>query len=133
MSKNEVHHNIPISLWGEDIAENKFPVPREKHRPQIHDLQDIPYSHIRRFKEKTNWILVPTDYVIDWRVNLWQEYFSNAQHFIFEQKNSLAKQIARYNGKIENKEAVKTNQSFDDLVLQLWEKQKFLIKMILNK
>ena len=128
----ENHHNIPISLYWEDIQENKFKVPKDQHRPEIHDIQDIAYKKIRRYKERTNWILIPTDIVIDWRIDLWREYFSKAQNFIFEQKNSLAKQVARYNYKIWSKEIIKVNQSFDDLVIQLWEKQKYLIKLILQ-
>jgi len=132
--KKENHHVIPFSLYWIDNEYNNniINILKEDHK-KIHEWQNIKYHHIREYKKKTNWILVPNDYVIDWRVDLRRRYFSNVSTCIFEQKNSLAQQINRYNLEIWSREIVESNQSFEDLVLQIWEKQKEIIKIIINK
>lgn len=53
----ERHHNIPISLEWNDIQENIIPLPKHEHR-QLHEILNIPFHAVRKFREKTNHKLV---------------------------------------------------------------------------
>ncbi len=68
------HHIIPISLWGEHIKKNKLKIIDVEHRT-LHYTQNFDYWIIRRYKEKTNWLLVPNDVSLALKKELRKKFF----------------------------------------------------------
>lgn len=64
MENTERHHCIPISLLGPDIVENLISVTIEEHKV-IHKTLNIPYNLIRRFRKKTNHLVLdPNEFFV---------------------------------------------------------------------
>ena len=57
----EKHHPIPICLFWPNTPENKLELPAKIHT-ELHKIQNIPPKIIRKFKERTNHILLTWDY-----------------------------------------------------------------------
>ena len=74
-----VHHVLPISLEWPDIVENKIRLDEKQHLI-IHKEQDISSRKIREYRELTNHILVPTNFVLEERLKLWKCYFAGAKN-----------------------------------------------------
>ena len=88
------HHIIPVALWGDDYSDNKISLERKEHE-ELHNTQNIPYTKIREYRRKTNHILLPNDYILDKRLDLWNHYFDKPVIEVKRQKESLNKQVAR--------------------------------------
>ena len=73
----EKHHVIPISIWWNHTDSNKIDISNSSHK-ELHNRQNIPYNFIRKYRERTNHILVPNDYTLDMKWELYQRYFENA-------------------------------------------------------
>lgn len=127
--KTEVHHTIPISMEWENIAENKIKMTSEKHN-QLHKSQNIDYRELRKYREKTNGILVPNDFAFAMKRDLRKSFFENVVVAVDEQLWSLNQQAKRY-GKINNV-VVENENSFDLAVELLIEQQKIVVKNILE-
>jgi hypothetical protein len=70
----ENHHNIPLSLLGEHKQDNIIRLNSQEHA-KLHQTQNIPYDLLRNFRKKVNHILVPNNYVLDFKEDLRLHYF----------------------------------------------------------
>lgn len=120
------HHNIPISMGGPDIPENIFWISRGDHE-QLHANQKVPYSKIRRYREKTNHIIIPNNHCLDAETDLLLLYFGNATTYLQEQKKSLKKVILYYQK--QTRHTVKcNNDDFKSLLKALNKVKLYIIK-----
>jgi hypothetical protein len=72
--KFERHHIVPLSLFGEDKKENILCLKASDHQ-ELHNNQNIDSSIIRTFRKRVNHILIPNDYVLNLKKDLWHSYF----------------------------------------------------------
>lgn len=86
--KTNIHHNIPIALFGEDIPENKVAIDTKLH-DKIHGTQNLSQNKLRKTRMEVNSILVPNDRFWDIRREIWGEYFEPANTLVNTQKNKL--------------------------------------------
>lgn len=91
----EVHHIIPISLEWEHSQKNKVPINKDEHK-LIHNTLNIPYGIIRRYREKTNWILIPNKYSLWEKLDLWNIYFSNISALPPSLRNLQIKKLRQF-------------------------------------
>ena len=125
----ENHHNIPLSLLGEHNQDNIIRLDSEEHK-KLHKTQNIPFHLLRTFRKKVNHILVPNDYVLDFKEDLWLHYFDWAVVRKEEQNESLNNQIKRYC--TINKEQYYFNEDLLESVCTLIDQQRVLIYNILK-
>lgn len=82
-------------MVGEHTNDNRVEISKKTHK-RIHETQDVKYSVIRGFRERTNHILVPNDYYWGEYQTMTGEYFRKAHKLPKElsvmQINSLLKQ-----------------------------------------
>ena len=43
----------------------------------LHEVQNVPMNIVRRYREKTNHLLVPDDFVLEEKEKLWKKFFYN--------------------------------------------------------
>ena len=75
--KTSIHHIIPISMQWEDIKENTIEIATTLHK-ELHNTQNVVYWVCRKFKKKTNHILIPDDTYFKYKEDLLQKYFEKA-------------------------------------------------------
>ena len=120
--------SVPISMSWPDTKENKIIITKENH-DLLHIQQNVPYKVLRRYREKTNHNLIPTDYDLDLKRDLYLRFFENAQVEVKKQVDSILLQVERYNHHNYWKEYHKL--TINDAILALIEEQKLYIhKMI---
>lgn len=89
------HHTIPISMNWEHCDNNIIQLSESNHT-RLHNTQDVPYRVLRKFRERTNWLLVPNDYYWGEYHDLMSKFFSNANELPKDvsvaQINSLLRQ-----------------------------------------
>lgn len=130
--KTNIHHNIPISISWEDVAENKIILDTQVHE-QIHKEQNIPKHKIREYRMRINGILVPDDTFFQLRNDIWKQYFENPCTESDKQKGSLIKQINRYYRLIESTCRQSHNGSYNDIIDELIDIQKSYIQIKIKK
>jgi fido (protein-threonine AMPylation protein) len=127
----ERHHVIPLSLFWPDIKENIIELNRNDHTI-LHRNQNIDSNIIRTFRRKVNDILVPNNYFLELKKELWEDYFEWAKTFKEEQKNSIFKQGERLRRPLRiekiNKDSI---LNINDSIEYLIEMQKACINNIL--
>ncbi len=124
------HHTIPISMLGIDSQENIIRIDAQDHE-QLHREQNLPYNVIRRFREKTNWILVPNDYLFDMKKDLYLQYFWDAKTEVGKQEYSLGRQVLKYKAVNNDSDRV-LESNLLGLVEQLVESQREFVGRILR-
>jgi len=81
-----IHHMIPLSLAGVDWEENKMELTFEQH-VELHQLLDINYRQIRRYRKRTNhFIWQPSQALIDETIHVHKKFFSNFTQLPIEVK-----------------------------------------------
>jgi hypothetical protein len=120
-----IHHVIPVSICWENDECNKIKIWYDTHK-ELHVTQDISYNIIRRFREKTNHILIPNDYVLDSKEEVWQRYFERPTVEQYLQLRSLNYTAKKYNTSHKNSE------NFNEVVNNIITYQKIIIKQILS-
>jgi len=125
----QCHHVIPISLFWPNIPENKIYIDNKDHR-QLHMEQDVNYNVLRDIRNKTNHILVPNQYVMDCRKDLYLQFFSNARTCVKKQIKSIIRQVVLYN---DDKEINYHDIKITDAVEELIKSQILYIKNIIWK
>lgn len=79
----EMHHVIPVSLYGWDVKANLVLMKKAKHT-QVHKTLNMPYKRIRTFRKKHNHkFKMDVDFVIDLR-KLHLVYFKNLPNLPYE-------------------------------------------------
>lgn len=71
----EEHHIIPISIQGPNWKENVITLSREDHK-YLHDIMDIPYGWLRRFRKRTNHLVYMDAYYVSQVVQIQKLYFA---------------------------------------------------------
>lgn len=127
---NNAHHTIPISIEWENIQENIMVLPDREHR-ELHNTQNIPYRILRNYRERVNGLLLPTNYLLLAKEELWNRYFEKATIKVPEQKQSIFNQTKRY--WMINNEEIEENVSFEWLIWDLIKQQKRYILNCLKK
>ena len=92
---NQRHHTIPISLQWPDTKENIITIWQQQHT-ELHHTQDISYKILREYRQKTNEILIPTDYSLQLKGDLWKEFFNWMKVLKMHQCNSVFEQLKLY-------------------------------------
>jgi hypothetical protein len=70
-------------------------LPDREHR-ELHNTQNIPYRILRNYRERVNGLLLPTNYLLLAKEELWNRYFEKATIKVPEQKQSIFNQTKRY-------------------------------------
>lgn len=124
--KTNIHHNIPIALFGEDIPENKVSIDTKLH-DKIHGTQNLSQNRLRRTRMEVNSILVPNDRFWDIRREIWGEYFEPANTLVNTQKNKLKELTELYIGKCWSEEKASI-WSFEDMLDELVYVQRWYFR-----
>jgi hypothetical protein len=75
----EEHHVIPLSVSGPNWKENCVVLTNQEHK-QVHEVLDIPYGIIRRFRKRTNHLAYIDIYYVQELVKLQELYFARMPH-----------------------------------------------------
>ena len=81
----ESHHVIPISIQGVNWLDNCVTLSKREHE-MVHNVLDIPYGLIRRFRKRTNHLLFMDTYYVKELATLQNMYFSRFQYLDEELK-----------------------------------------------
>ena len=117
------HHNIPISIWGANNSKNIIRIADDKHC-LLHNTQNVNADTIRKYRKKINHILIPDDYVMDLKKDLWNRYFQDPKILIREQKYSLLLQ--------QSSSWLNMKSDFTEIIESIIAEQKFYIKSLLK-
>ena len=94
----EKHHVIPLAIWGGGNKENILALEKETHK-LVHQVLNIPYRHIRRYRSTLNWKVVLDDNVIETERAMQLAYYKNVDWLpkeVFKlHYNNIAKQALR--------------------------------------
>jgi len=105
----ERHHVIPISLDWPHEEKNIIPLTIWDHK-LLHEIQNINYREIRRYREKTNHIIVPNSFKLEQKGILWKSFFkwihNMPENIKIEQITSMVRLIKRYKGNINDIDTV---------------------------
>ena len=124
----EAHHSIPISLSWEHTKNNIISLSHDEHL-KLHQSQNVSQKHIRNYRKKVNWILVPNNYSMELKKNLWLEFFDWVICAKDAQLQSLAKQYQYYASV--NNSRYEQRASFNEYVNALIEEQKrYILKKL---
>lgn len=131
----ERHHTIPISMQWRDVEENIIAVPKEGHK-LIHDTQNLPYQTLRKFRERTNGILIPNEFYW-WEYNdLLTQYFIKwsdlPKELSVPQINSLLRQV-NCDYKLELNHKFPTKKLFIRALTKYIDYQIYLVEQLLSK
>lgn len=131
LDKNmEKHHIIPISLYWEDTEANILKISASEHK-DLHECQNIPYRLLRSYRTKVNWILIPNDYTLDLKGELWKQYFSNARTYKEEQLTFIRLQGYLLSKKT-NSWALHYSENFSWAIDDLIEEQKIKVAKVME-
>lgn len=75
----EEHHVIPLSCNGPNWKENCVVLTQNEHK-QVHEVLDIPYGIIRRFRKRTNHLAYIDIYYVQELIKLQELYFARMPH-----------------------------------------------------
>lgn len=75
----EEHHCTPLSIQGVNWKENCITLSQVQHK-KVHEILDIPYGILRRFRKRTNHLLYMDVYYVDELVKLQNLYFARFSH-----------------------------------------------------
>ena len=124
----ESHHCLPLSLSGEHTKNNIIVLANEDHT-KLHKTQNITQKHVRNYRKKINWILIPNNYSMDLKKNLWLEFFDWVICAKDQQLQSLDKQYKYYASV--NNSRYEQRASFYEYINALIEEQKrYILKKL---
>jgi len=74
-NQKEEHHVVPLSIGGPNWKENCVTLTQSEHK-MTHDVLDIPYGMLRRFRKRTNHLLYMDTYFVEETKRLHMLYFA---------------------------------------------------------
>jgi hypothetical protein len=93
--KTQRHHVIPITLTWSNYKDNIINLDPLSHEV-LHDEQNVAGMYVRRWKERTNHIILPNEFTEDERLKIVKKFFvniwNNSDKVIKQQLVSLQKQ-----------------------------------------
>jgi hypothetical protein len=93
--KTQRHHVIPITLTGSNYKDNIINLDPLSHEV-LHDEQNVAGIYVRRWKERTNHIILPNEFTEAERLKIVKKFFvniwNNSDKVIKQQLVSLQKQ-----------------------------------------
>lgn len=72
----EKHHIIPLAIWWLSNQDNYIYIESKEHK-LVHNILNIPYKHIREYREQLNWLLLLNEKVIESERKMQLMYFDN--------------------------------------------------------
>ena len=103
----QLHHCVPLSLWGWNFDRCKIPLEEERHK-LLHALRDLPHKQyskmIRKHREATSWHIVMTEKGLMLMQDMQRLFFENKNlpQDIMEKENVVLVETVKYWNKVYN-------------------------------
>lgn len=117
-TSRQEHHIIPVCMCWETKDDNLILLKAQTHT-FLHKTQNIPWTLIRKFKEKLNEVIIPNDSFLTFKEKLLNIYFWDPQVIRAEQLESLNIQ---WNNRADN---------FEEAIYNLINYEKIKIKRMI--